>query len=352
VKGRNILVTGDARSGKSWVTGLLCEQLVLHGYCVCVLDPEGDYRSLEGLPGVSVVGGEDPPPTPRELLRALRYPDRSLVIDLSHLPLDAKIEYVASVLPLLNVLRRRTGLPHRVVIDEAHYFLGSGNGLSQLDPDLNGYTIVTYCGSKLPQQLLRATEVVLTTCQSRAAEVDALCQCCARSAEVDAAAWRVQLSHLGVGTAVALPITQEAEGELKAFTLGKRLTPHVRHREKYVDVPVSDQRAFVFAPGRAAPANRVRTLREFADAVQSLAPTVLAGYLTRGDFSRWIGDVFGDHALAAALREQEDRFRRGHTADVIVRIIDAIRSRYDLADSARSEPVPAPGSSSDRLQPA
>ena len=46
VKGRNVLVAGDAKTGKSWIAGLLCEQLILHGYCVCVLDPEGDYRSL------------------------------------------------------------------------------------------------------------------------------------------------------------------------------------------------------------------------------------------------------------------------------------------------------------------
>ena len=94
VRGRNVLVAGDAKSGKSWVAGLLCEQLILHGYCVCVIDPEGDYRSLEALPGVTVLGGEDPPPTPRELLRALRYPDRSVVIDLSRLPQDEKIEYI------------------------------------------------------------------------------------------------------------------------------------------------------------------------------------------------------------------------------------------------------------------
>ena len=36
VKGRNVLVAGDAKSGKSWIAGLLCEQLILHGYCVCV----------------------------------------------------------------------------------------------------------------------------------------------------------------------------------------------------------------------------------------------------------------------------------------------------------------------------
>jgi hypothetical protein len=161
VRGRNVLVTGDAKSGKSWVAGLLCEQLILHGYCVCVIDPEGDYSSLEGLPGVTVLGGEDAPPTPRELLRALRYPDRSVVIDLSRLPHDEKLDYVRAVLPALNVLRRRTGLPHRIVLDEAHYYLHDADAPDLLDFERNGYTIVTYCASRLPQALLAGTEVMM-----------------------------------------------------------------------------------------------------------------------------------------------------------------------------------------------
>src|SRR2546430_11434817 len=34
-------------SGKSWIAGLLCEQLALQRYSLCVVDPEGDYRALE-----------------------------------------------------------------------------------------------------------------------------------------------------------------------------------------------------------------------------------------------------------------------------------------------------------------
>src|SRR5688572_21982529 len=96
VRGRNVLIAGDARSGKSWVAGLLCEQLILHGYSMCVLDAEGDYRSLEAMPGVTVLGGEDPPPTPRELLSALRYPDQSVIIDLSHVPHEEKVDFIRS----------------------------------------------------------------------------------------------------------------------------------------------------------------------------------------------------------------------------------------------------------------
>ena len=109
VRGRNALIAGDPRSGKSWVTGLACEQLILQGYSVCVIDPEGDYRTLESLPGVVVFGGDDPPPELPDLARVLRHPDMSAVIDLSHAPYQEKMNYLKSLLPMLAAIRRATG---------------------------------------------------------------------------------------------------------------------------------------------------------------------------------------------------------------------------------------------------
>ncbi|MEO8257316.1 MAG: HAD family hydrolase [Acidobacteriota bacterium] len=328
VRGRNVLVTGDAKSGKSWAAGLLCEQLILHGYCVCAIDPEGDYSSLENLPGVTVLGREDPPPTPRELLRALRYPDRSVVIDLSRQPHDDKVQYIRAVLPALNVLRRRTGLPHRILLDEAHYYLHDADAPQLLDLERNGYTIVTYCGSRLPQALLAATEVMIVTCESNPAEMEALRACCAKCGAIDAGRWAI-LGHLNVGQAVALPITEEAEGELKLFTIAPRLTTHVRHREKYVDVPVSAHRAFVFN-ANGQPRHGIRTLRQFVSELEGTPPPLLEGYLVRGDFSRWIADVFGDRALADDLRRLEQRYRAGSRGQTVPEMANAVRGRYDL----------------------
>ena len=330
VRGRNVLVTGDAKSGKSWVAGLLCEQLILHGYCVCVIDPEGDYSSLEGLPGVTVLGREDPPPTPRELLRALRYPDRSVIVDLSHQAHDEKMLYIQGLLPALNVLRRQTGLPHRIVLDEAHYYLHE-DAHHLLDFDRNGYTVITYCASSLPSSLLEATEVMIVTCQSNPAELEALRRYCARCKTVDVTRWSM-LGHLKLGQAVALPLTEESGGELRLFTVAPRLTPHVRHREKYVDVPVSPQQAFVFARNGQPTEHRSRTLRQFVGELEHTSDGMLDGYLVRGDFSRWIEGVFGDHALAEELRRLEERHRTASRTDTLAEIVAAIRARYDLAD--------------------
>lgn len=339
VRGRNVLISGDAKSGKSWVAGLLCEQLVLHGYCLCIVDPEGDYRSLLGLPGMTVLGGEDPPPTVRDLLRTLRYPDRSVVIDLSHRSHDEKVRYVQGLLPALNVLRRRTGLPHRIVLDEAHYYLSDGHASELLDLDQNGYTLVTYRASQLPAAVLASAEVMLVTCESDPAEIGALRRACVCCVGIEPAAWDL-LGHLRVGEAVALPVTDEAGGQLRRFTLAPRLTPHVRHREKYVDVPISPLRAFVFGDG---PGRRARTLREFVTALDGSPASSFESYLARGDVSRWIRDVFGDNALASELAALEDRHRLGKGRETLVQIAAAIRARYDLVGEDLHEGAEDPG---------
>jgi hypothetical protein len=97
-----------------------------------------------------------------------------------------------------------------------------------------------------------------------------------------------------------------------------------------VDVPVSDQRAFVFAERDRTV--RTRTLRDFIGELESAAPSALAPYVLRGDFSRWIGEVFGDHPLASELRALEMRHRQVESPETIPEMVNAIRSRYDLVD--------------------
>jgi hypothetical protein len=58
--------------------------------------------------------------------------------------------------------------------------------------------------------------------------------------------WGQLLGNLVIGEAVALPITEEAEGDVRRIRLAPRLTPHVRHLSKYIDIPIPESRAFLF----------------------------------------------------------------------------------------------------------
>jgi hydroxymethylpyrimidine pyrophosphatase-like HAD family hydrolase len=335
VRGRNVLVAGDTKSGKSWVAGLLCEQLILYGYCLCIIDPEGDYVSLEALPGVVVYGGNDPLPRPRALLRALRHPDVSVVIDLSHTPHDERLEYMREILPAMATLRRHTGLPHRVILDEAHYFLHHPEIGRLLDLQENGYTLVTYRASLLPADLLAASEAIVVTRASDPSEIDALVRLCGCGDREAAEQWTGMLGGLVIGEAVVLPITAEAGGVPRRIRLVPRLTPHVRHLTKYIDVPVAGRRAFVFWRNGIPSGARAHTLREFVAEIEGAPPSALDGHLRRHDVSRWVAEVFGDYPLASTLREIEDGYAAGERDDVAGRMARAVRARYEFI-----EPVP------------
>lgn len=329
VRGRTVLIAGGPGTGKSWLAGLLCEQSILQGYCLCILDPEGDYRSLGALPGVIILGGDDPPPSARELVRALRHPDASVIVDLSKLAHSEKREYLSAVLPLLVTLRRGTGLPHKILLDEAHHFLSGPDSSRLIDPELAGYILVTYRISSLPAAIRLTTDaVVIVTHESDSDEAKALLEMCRPQ---PCATVRPEIFRdLNTSEAALLPGSEEAQGLVRRFQLAPRLTSHVRHRAKYFDTSVPDAHAFVFT-GNGRTGGRARTLKEFTGLLAALPPERLAGHLRRRDFSRWIDDVFRDHLLAARLRELEARVESDQVRDVTEAIGQAIRARYETA---------------------
>jgi hypothetical protein len=325
VRGYNSLITGGPQSGKSWVAGALCEQLILQAYSVWVVDPEGDYSTMEALPAVVVMGGGASPPAPGELARVLRYPDISVVVDLSHVPFWEKRGYLNSLLPMLASHRRSTGLPHRIIIDEAHYFLHEPNGFQLLDLDLGAYTLVTYRPSDLHPDLRKAIDVVAVTRVTDSQSLDAIAAMCGESS----AELKKVLGGLTIEEAAILP-GPVTGGKLLPFKLLPRLTPHVRHRVKYFDVSVNEGQGFVFTSNGKPVGPPTRTLREFVSALTSLPPEVLEGHAKRGDFSRWIFDVFGDQPLSSRVRKVEEQYRLGHIRDLDQAISTLVRERYEL----------------------
>lgn len=325
IKGRNVVIVGDPRSGKSWIAGLLAEQLILQKYSVCVIDPEGDYEGLESLPDVIRFGGDDPPPRPRELTRALRHSDVSILVNLSRMPLDTKRRYVRELLQMLIVLRRTTGLPHRIILDEAHYFLDQEDDALIVDLELAGYTLVSYRASDLDKSLISATEAVIVSRETDDQNIRWLLEAHGITARPEE--WRELLGGLQTDEAVVFPGIDETGSTPVRVKLAARSTYHVRHLQKYVDVPIADHHAFVFT-GNGSAGRKVKTLGQFAEVLTGLPPSAVEGHLKRNDFSRWIGQVYGDHSLALRIRECEERHRLQRIPDVNGAIAAAIRERY------------------------
>jgi hypothetical protein len=223
--------------------------------------------------------------------------------------------------------RRSTGLPHRIVIDEAHYFLHEPNVSQLLDRDLGAYTLVTYRPSDLYPELRKAIDVVVATGMTDPESLDALL---AMSGGAGAnPELKKVLAGLSLNEAALLP-GPVTGGKLVPFKLLPRLTPHVRHRVKYFDVSVGEGQGFVFTNNGKTVGAPAHTLREFISALPNLPPGVLEGHAQRGDFSNWISNVLRDHALSSRVHKLEEEYRQGQIHDLAHPLAALIRERYDL----------------------
>lgn len=158
------------------------------------------------------------------------------------------------------------------------------------------------------------------------------------------AQWSAIFGGLAVNEAVILAGIEEAGGKLRRFQLSPRLTLHVRHKAKYVDLQLIEGQGFVFTDDGRAVGTPARTLKEFVASLKTLPLAALDGHARRSDFSQWIGGVFHDHLLASDVRKVEQRYRLGHTRDLYNFLADSIQERYELSpeiDEMREEALVA-----------
>jgi hypothetical protein len=141
---------------------------------------------------------------------------------------------------------------------------------------------VTYRISALDPAIRSACDaVVMVSRETDPVEADALVRLCRPGG--GAAIPARTFGELTMSEAALLPGSEESHGQVRRFQLAPRLTSHVRHRAKYLEMPVSDAHAFVFTDdGHVGP--RARTLRTFMGLLAALGPRPIEGHLRRHDF--------------------------------------------------------------------
>src|SRR5262249_4541022 len=162
-----MLVVGPSESGKSTLTGALVERLVDAGRSFCLVDPEGDYQKLPELSGVVMLGGKADSvlPTADELDQLLRRQRSGLVLNLSSLRMADKVDYAAKTLAAVAAARSAGGMPHWLIIDEAHHvFPRDGSPASDLvHRDPAPLCLITLDVDKLARDMADVPNVVAST---------------------------------------------------------------------------------------------------------------------------------------------------------------------------------------------
>jgi hypothetical protein len=225
-------------------------------------------------------------------------------------------------------------------MDEAHYFLTSDHDSEALDLQDGSYIFVSYRPSWIRAEVLEAAQTIIATRTSSPSDIalmQGLCGPC--ESEISKSDWNLTLDQLLMGEAAVLPGTEECGGTLQRVRLAPRLTPHSRHAGKYIDIPVPEREQFIFWQDGKASGPYARTLRELVREIEHLPSASVAGHLSRHDFSRWIGNVFGDFPLGKIVEKVESGAAVLGIDKARSEMCDAIRSRYDFVDPLPHETV-------------
>lgn len=310
--GVNFVVSGDPRSGKSWIAGLIAEQLLEQNYRICVIDPEGDYAQLGQRSGIVTFGRDLSLPAPQVAAKLIADEPLSIILGLSCLAPGEQLNYVDRVLASLQESRCATGIPQWVLIDEAHYFFDASSPcVRHLESPTGSFGLVTYRPSILAREVfnhIAAHIITSTKVEDERYFVTKILQAHGR---------RNLVAHTALdgiqGPCAGLLLTGPSESPWQIFMPAERTTRHAHHARKYADTRLSEDKAFHFVG--AGTSLTVHNMVEFRKAIQTAPLASLRHHLSAGDFSRWVGDVIGDQQLAKGLRKLERTTPTGATPD-------------------------------------
>src|ERR1700678_385506 len=106
-----------------------------------------------------------------------------------------------------------------------------------------------------------------------------------------------------------------------AFTVGARVTAHLRHQHKYEQAGVEPAHRFHFTTEPGTPTGAIAAnLAELEAELAPCAESALRHHCPGHDFSRWVADVFRDGPLAADLAAAEASLTRHGPAAVIEQV--------------------------------
>lgn len=331
----NLGIFGASSSGKSWVAGLLAEQMLTQGYHVCIIDPEGDYRSLHAFPHTLALGGtatELPPVV--DLLTLEEYSQLSLVLDLSTYSLEHRIGYITELLQALRGLRRQRGQPHWLLLDEVHSLCPPGNGeLNRLCQDLmqeGGVGMVSYRPSQVDSALLGMLDHWMLTCTRFPEEINVLEQYFPDSHLKESVLQMLPTLPQGQVYLICTRTEQVGGAEnLITFRAGQRIAPHVRHLYKYLQAPLPTPKRFYFCDSTGRFIGRTAaSLAEFNEALCDVPLAALEYHLHREDFERWLRNTLHDEVLARQMHKLAHRKLRGE--ELRREIVNLVDERYAM----------------------
>jgi hydroxymethylpyrimidine pyrophosphatase-like HAD family hydrolase len=336
--GHNVLIAGSSGSGKSTLTTGVLERLGEQKYQFCIIDPEGDYDPFEK---VVPLGNAQRAPSVDEILEFLKNQGAGAIVNLVGLPLVDRPPFFLALLPRLQELRASTGLPHWLVVDEAHHLLPAAwepAGIA-LPQALAETIFITVHPDQVSPPVISTVDTAIVLGNAPGETLAQFCrvlgqpppQLGARRGSPDPA------DTLEPGE--ALFWSRSAAQPPLRIRVAPSHTERRRHSRKYAEGELPPDRSFYFRGPRGKLHLRAQNLILFLQMADGVDEETWLHHLRGGEYSRWFQDAIKDEGLAEEARRVE-ALTNVTAAESRKQIRAAIEERYTLPASS---PLPLPG---------
>jgi haloacid dehalogenase-like hydrolase len=316
--GHNLLLAGSSQGGKTTLTTGIIERFIEHGYQLCIIDPEGDYSSLEG---VVSLGDTKRAPSADEAMELLIKPEESVVINLLGIALEHRPSFFINLFPRIQELRAQTGRPHWIIVDEAHHLLPSSWNPTPLTlpQGTTGMMFITLKPDHVANPIISTVHTIIAIGEAPDQTIKAFCENAGRPLPA------LDPVKLAIGEAIVWSLDSD-EGPIWIRSLSSK-GERRRHHRKYAAGELAPEGSFYFRGPEGKLNLRAQNLMVFLQMADGVDDDTWLHHLRRGEYSDWFRRVIKDEDLADdAARVENDS---GLTAkESRARIRDMIERRY------------------------
>jgi hydroxymethylpyrimidine pyrophosphatase-like HAD family hydrolase len=319
--GTGLLVAGTPRAGKSTLVLGLFEAIRALGYQLCLVDPEGDY---ERLPNMIALGDAQRAPSVEEVVDVLEDPDNSVSVSLLGISGENRPRFFGDLVRGLTPLHLRTGRPHWMLLDEAHHLVPADalQGDSAWPWRPGGLVLVTISPPHLAAPMRDAITHVLVLGDEPTSTVHA------------AAEMLGEPAPRGVSDDLKKRegfLWRRGKNRVRRIRLVRSRIERQRHRRKYAEGELPDERSFYFTGPDRALNLRAQNLQAFMQLGEGVDAATWEHHRRANDYSTWIGTSVKDEKLARRVKAIED------SVDIPT---DAARARLRALIEKRYAPPP------------
>jgi hypothetical protein len=289
--GVNVLLAGTSGSGKSTFATAFLERLAGAGRQFCIVDPEGDYRQLDGA---VVLGDRNRPASIEEVLTLLARPDQNAVVNLLGVGVEERPQFFGALFSRLQELRSRTGRPHWIILDETHHLVPASlePGAMPIPADLHGLMLITVHPDHVSRAILSTVDLIIVIGETPQHTLATF------AATLGAAPPEAPHERLEPGEAIGW--WRHDGGGVFRFRGQPPKAERRRHVRKYAEGELGPDRSFYFRGPEEKLNLRAQNLVTFLQLAEGVDDATWEHHLRRGDYSQWFRSAIKDEALASA----------------------------------------------------